>query len=155
MKTTKSKTLKNLFFRTITRYKEVDGRNKQLGSIHKNFKKNFSVEDYGLFTGVSEKDSIADVFHELFNLNDGDNYAWQVHNYTKERVNELWEQGQRSFVFQRDSKEVIYYDIRFVTDNQYRQFLKEYREARKQLAKKLDGIYNQTGGIDDTDIGMF
>ena len=111
---------KHLFYRKITiQYGEID-------------------REYSIFCEVDEKSNISSILHSVFNFDAGDVYAWPVDNITKEELDNLWKKGQRSFIFNFGYKTVIYYDLKIVTNSEWKKIDNVIRIKREQ--KRIDII---------------
>ena len=85
--------------------------------------------DYECFMDIGDS-KISEALHSYFNFEYGDVYAWPVDNMTKEEIDELWDRGQRAFVLDFGYKEIVLYDIKIITHEDWVNFC-ELEKKRK------------------------
>jgi len=122
---------KHLFCRTIERNlnKTEDG---------------FVDNDFSVWANINENSKISELLHMVFDYEAGDTYAWPCDNITKQEIDKLWEEGQRAFVLIMSGyKEIIIYDLKIITQDEYMSFIKKEKETKKDLITKLTEVVNE------------
>jgi len=77
--------------------------------------------------------TISQMIHAAYEFDIGDICPWPFDNLTPEEVIDLWASGQRSFVFKYGDDEIIWYDIRLMTDDEYHKFHDENKKKSDEL----------------------
>ena len=81
---------------------------------------------------------ISEIMHSII-FDEGKVIVWPCKNITQEEMDKLWEKGQRAFVLDFSYKEVIMYDIKFMSDKEWRDFIaKEDAKKNKKIIQILD-----------------
>jgi hypothetical protein len=86
---------------------------------------------------INENSKVSEILHSIFNFDAGDSYAWPCDNISKEEIDKLWTAGQRAFVLQFGYKEVIFYDLRIITQEELTQFCKDEKANRDNRMNKI------------------
>jgi hypothetical protein len=94
---------------------------------------NFDAPVYSCLSGFKETTRISEAIHSMFNFEACDVCAWPSSHITKEEVDRLWLHGQRSFSFLQGCHEVMLYDVRFMSFEEYKQFEEELKQTKEKL----------------------
>lgn len=117
----------HLFYRTIERNldKTAEG---------------FVDRRYSVWMDINANSKISELLHMAFDYEEGDNYPWPCDNITKEEIDKLWLAGQRAFILMFGYKEVILYDLKIITQDDYINFMKKEEDVKKTLISKLTKV---------------
>jgi hypothetical protein len=103
---------------------------------------------YNIFMDVKEP-NLSETLHSIFDYEAGDVYAWPCDNIEKEEIDRLYTLGQRSFVLVFGYKEVIIYDLRYITQSEYIEFNKKQNANRVNFANDImDAVTKEVNDLD-------
>jgi len=139
---------KHLFYRKMERYIDlphIKGTD-------------FGEPEWKMVMDISENAKISELIHSAFNYEAGDSYAWPSDNLSKEEFEKLWSLGQRSFTFLCGCHEVLIYDIKVITQEEFQEIKYKEKEVKeklvenkaKKIAEEIMYNYDVVSFVDDS-----
>jgi hypothetical protein len=129
--------IRHLFYRRMERKLQPVGNDFPGGSTF--------VGSYNIHFDVNPSTKMSGLLHQVFNFDAGDVYGWPCDNITKEELDRLYDAGQRAFVLNLGYKEVILYDIKLITQDEYLTYNRLTSGLRTRLIELLTDHFDDYG----------